>query len=247
MEKDLTVIAGRNPVMEALRKDLLISRILIGEGDKEGSIVKIIANAKQKGIPIKRTSNAKLDSIMSSHQGVIAYISPIEFVSVEDILQDAKDKNQDPFIIILDHIEDVHNLGAIARSAEAAGCQGIVIPLHKAAPVTPTAVKASAGALLHIKVARVTNLNDTIDYLKNEGVWICGTDMDTDTIYYDANLLGPLALVIGSEGRGMSRLTAQKCDFSVKIPLKGDMTSLNASCAAAIVMFEALKQRDLKG
>lgn len=245
MEENTTVIAGRNPVMEAIKKDYLISRILVSIGEKEGSILKILSEAKKKNIPVKQVSVTKLDSTITSHQGIIAYISPIEFFEVSDILDIAKERKEQPFIVILDQIEDVHNLGAIARSAEAAGCHGIIIPLHRSAPVNAAAMKASAGALLHIKVARVTNLNAAMEQLKKEGLWICGTHQDADREYYNADLKGPLAIVIGSEGAGMSRLVAQNCDFNVNIPLSGNITSLNASCAAAIVIFEAVKQRKM--
>ncbi|HOD93259.1 MAG TPA: 23S rRNA (guanosine(2251)-2'-O)-methyltransferase RlmB [Clostridia bacterium] len=245
MEENTTVIAGRNPVMEAIKNDFLISRILVSIGEKEGSILKILSEARKKNIPVKQVSVSKLDSISSSHQGVIAYISPIEFYEVSDILDVAKKRNEPPFIVILDQIEDVHNLGAIARSAEAAGCHGVIIPLHRSAPINAAAMKASAGALLHIKVARVTNLNTAIEQLKKEGLWICGTHQDADQEYFNADLKGPLAIVIGSEGTGMSRLVAENCDFNVNIPLQGNITSLNASCAAAIVIFEAAKQRKM--
>jgi 23S rRNA (guanosine2251-2'-O)-methyltransferase len=243
MEEKNTVIAGRNPVLEALKKDCLISRILVSVGEKEGSMLKILSEARKKNIPVKQVSNTKLDSIIPAHQGVVAYISPIEFYEISDLLDVAKERKEPPFIVILDQIEDVHNLGAIARSAEAAGCHGIIIPLHRSAPVNAAAMKASAGALLHIKVARVTNLNAAIEQLKKQGLWICGTDKDANKQYYDADLKGPLAVVIGSEGAGMSRLVAKNCDFTVNIPLSGNITSLNASCAAAIVIFEAVKQR----
>ncbi|MFA7673005.1 MAG: 23S rRNA (guanosine(2251)-2'-O)-methyltransferase RlmB [Clostridia bacterium] len=242
-KENISVIAGRNPVMEAIKQDELISRILVSKGQKEGSILKILSDAKKKGIPVKEVAVEKLDSICASHQGVVAYISPIEFKEVSDLLEIAKQRNEDPFIIVLDQIEDVMNLGAIARSAEAAGAHGIIIPLHRSAPVTPTTVKASAGALLNIKVARVTNITRALEELKEAGLWICGTHQDADSTYYNANLKGPLAIVIGSEGEGMSRLVSENCDFTVNIPLVGSMTSLNASCAAAIVIFEALRQR----
>lgn len=244
MEENTSIIAGRNPVIEALKKEELISRILVSTGEKEGSILRILSEARKRNIPIKQVSTTRLDSIMDSNQGVIAYISPIEFVEVSEMLELARANNEPPFLVILDQIEDVHNLGAIARSAEAAGCHGIIIPLHRAAPVTAAAVKASAGALLHIKVARVTNITSTIEALKKEGLWICGTHQDADKEYYNADLKGPLAIVIGSEGEGMSRLVTENCDFMVNIPLKGNIGSLNASCAAAIVIFESLKQRN---
>ena len=176
-------------------------------------------------------------------QGVIAIVPPFEYCEVKDILEDAKSKNEDPFILILDGIEDPHNLGSIIRTAETAGCNGVIIPKRRAASVNSTVNKTSAGAVEHMKIARVNNLNETINYLKENGVWICGTDMDTDTYYYNQDLKGPLAIVIGSEGFGMSRLVKENCDFLIKIPMKGKVTSLNASVSAGIVIYEAVKQR----
>ena len=179
-----------------------------------------------------------------NYQGVIAVVPPYEYVEVEDILQDAKNKNEDPFVVILDGIEDVHNLGAIIRTAETAGVHGIIIPKRRAASVNATVNKVSAGAVEYMKIARVNNLNETINELKEAGLWICGTDMDTETYYYNQDLKGPLAIVIGSEGFGMSRLVKENCDFIVKIPMKGKITSLNASVSAGIVIYEAVKQRN---
>ncbi len=178
-----------------------------------------------------------------NHQGVIAIVPPFEYVEVEDILEYAKIKKEDPFIVILDGIEDVHNLGSIIRTAETAGVHGIIIPKRRAASVNATVVKTSAGAVEYMKIARVNNINETIKYLKNEGIWICGTDMQTNTIYSNQDYKMPIAIVIGSEGSGMSRLTKENCDFIVKIPMKGNINSLNASVSAGIVMYEVVKNR----
>jgi len=247
MKEENTLIAGRNPVMEALKSNTDINSIMIARGSGEGIIRAIIAKAKKQGIPVKEVSPVKLDALIpaKNHQGVVANISPIKFYLLRDILKIAADKGEDALIIILDGIEDVHNFGAIARTAEACGAHGIVIHKHGAAPVSSIAVKASAGALMHVPIARVTNITKTIMELKEKGLWIAGTDMTGDTKYYEANLKGPIGVVIGSEGKGMSRLVRESCDFNVNIPMAGKMSSLNASNAAAIVLFEILKQRTL--
>lgn len=245
MNEENTLIAGRNPVMEALKSNTEINSIMVAKGAGEGIVRAIVAKAKKQGIPVKEVSPVKLDALIpaKNHQGVVASISPIKFYTIRDILKTATDKNQDPFIIILDGIEDVHNFGAIARSAEACGAHGIIIHKHGAAPVSSIAVKASAGALMHIPIARVTNITKAIEELKEKGLWIAGTDMDGDSNYYEANLKGPIGVVVGSEGSGISRLVLENCDFKIKIPMSGKMASLNASNAAAIIMFEVLRQR----
>ncbi|MCK5757640.1 MAG: 23S rRNA (guanosine(2251)-2'-O)-methyltransferase RlmB [Clostridiales bacterium] len=247
MKEENTLIAGRNPVMEALKSNTDINSIMIARGSGEGIIRAIAAKAKKQGIPVKEVSPVKLDALIpaKNHQGVVANISPIKFYLLRDILKIAADKGEDALIIILDGIEDVHNFGAIARTAEACGAHGIVIHKHGAAPVSSIAVKASAGALMHVPIARVTNITKTIMELKEKGLWIAGTDMIGDSKYYEANLKGPIGVVIGSEGKGMSRLVRESCDFNVNIPMAGKMASLNASNAAAIVLFEVLKQRTL--
>ena len=247
MKEENTLIAGRNPVMEALKSNTDINSIMIARGSGEGIIRAIAAKAKKQGIPVKEVSPVKLDALIpaKNHQGVVANIAPIKFYMLRDILKIAADKGEDAFIIILDGIEDVHNFGAIARTAEACGAHGIVIHKHGAAPVSSIAVKASAGALMHVPIARVTNITKTILELKEKGLWIAGTDMDGDSKYYEANLKGPIGVVIGSEGKGMSRLVKESCDFNVNIPMAGKMASLNASNAAAIVLFEILRQRTL--
>ena len=176
-------------------------------------------------------------------QGIIAIVPPFDYCTVYDIINLAKQKNENPFILILDGIEDPHNLGSIIRTAETAGVHGVIIPKRRAASVNSTVNKVSAGAVEHMKIARVNNINETINTLKKEGIWICGTDMDTNKYYYNQDLTGPLAIVIGSEGYGMSRLVKENCDFLVKIPMQGQITSLNASVSAGIVIYEAVKQR----
>lgn len=238
-------IEGRNSVLELLESDRDINKILIAKGEKHGSINKIITIAKQRKIVIAEVERQKLNAISetNNHQGVIAIVPPFNYSSVEDILENAKQKNEAPFILILDGIEDPHNLGSIIRTAETAGIHGVIIPKRRAASVNATVSKSSAGAVEHVKIARVNNINETIKYLKEEGLWICGTDGDAKDYYYNQNLKGALAIVIGSEGFGMSRLVKENCDFLVKIPMKGKITSLNASVSAGIVVYEAVKQR----
>ena len=197
---------------------------------------------------IVETDKRKLDEMSQTgnHQGVIAIVPPFEYCDVDDILNVAKEKNEDPFIIILDGIEDPHNLGAIIRTAETAGAHGVIIPKRRAVGVNSTVNKSSAGAVEYMKVARVNNITETMNYLKEQGLWIIGTDMDTDRYYYNQDMTGPIAIVIGSEGFGMSRLVKENCDILVKIPMKGNITSLNASVSAGIVMYEVVKQKNKK-
>ena len=238
-------IEGRNAVLELLNSNKDINKIFVQNGEKHGSINKIIAMAKENKIIVVEAQKSKLDEMSNTknHQGVIAIVPPFEYCKVEDILEVAKNKNEDPFIIILDGIEDPHNLGSIIRTAETAGVHGIIIPKRRAASVNSTVNKTSAGAAQYMKIARVNNINETIKTLKENGVWICGTDMQTDTLYYNQDYNMPIAIVIGSEGFGMSRLTKENCDMLVKIPMKGKITSLNASVSAGIIMYEAAKQR----
>jgi len=245
MKEENTLIAGRNPVMEALKSNTDINSIMVAKGSGEGIVKAIVAKAKKQGIPVKEVSPVKLDALIpaKNHQGVVANISPIKFITVREILKKASDKGEDALIVILDGIEDVHNFGAIARTAEACGAHGLIIHKHRAAPVSSMAVKASAGALMHVPVARVTNITKTINELKDKGLWIAGTDATGESKYYEANLKGPIGVVIGSEGGGISRLVRENCDFNLNIPMAGKMSSLNASNAAAIVLFEVLRQR----
>lgn len=240
-------VEGRNSVIELLESKRDINKIYIQIGEKHGSINKIIAMAKEKKIIISEISKEKLNQIAQTEnpQGVIAIVPPFNYSEVKEILFEATTRQEEPFIVILDGIEDVHNLGSIIRTAETAGVHGIIIPKRRAASVNATVNKVSAGAVEHMKIARVNNIVETIKYLKEQGLWICGTDMETKTYYYDQDLKGPLAIVIGSEGFGMSRLVKENCDFLVKIPMKGKVTSLNASVSAGIVIYEAQKQRNI--
>ncbi len=243
--EDENLVEGRNAVMELIESDKDINKIFVQAGEKHGSIMKIIARAKSKGIVVVEVQKKKLDEMSTSHnhQGVIAITPPFEYVEVEDILEEAKKKNENPFILILDGIEDVHNLGSIIRTAEAAGVHGIIIPKRRAAAVNATVYKTSAGAVEYMKIARVNNIQNTINYLKEHDVWICGTDMDTDKLYNEQDYKMPIAIVIGNEGKGMSRLTKENCDFIVKINMKGKINSLNASVSAGIIMYEVLRNR----
>ncbi len=238
-------IEGRNSVLELLESGKDINKIFIQQGEKHGSINKIIAKAKENKVIVVQTDKSKLDQMSQTknHQGVIAIVPPFEYSSVEDILEEAKQRNETPFILILDGIEDPHNLGSIIRTAETAGVHGIIIPKRRAVAVNSTVNKVSAGAVQYMKIARVNNITETIRYLKENDIWVCGTDMNTKKYHYEENFSIPLALVIGSEGYGMSRLVKENCDFLVKIPMHGKITSLNASVSAGIVMYEVVKQR----
>jgi len=240
-------VEGRNSVLELLESEKDINKIFVTRGEKQGSINKIIGRAKGKGIVLVEVDKSKLDEMSQTgnHQGVIAIVPPFEYCEVEDILEEAKSKNETPFILILDGIEDPHNLGAIIRTAETAGVHGVIIPKRRAASVNSTVNKVSAGAVEHMKIARVNNINDTIQFLKDSGLWIIGTDGKAENYYYEQDLTGPIALVIGSEGFGMNRLVSENCDILVKIPMKGKITSLNASVSAGIVTYEIVKQRNL--
>jgi 23S rRNA (guanosine2251-2'-O)-methyltransferase len=237
-------IEGRNPVIEALRGDRNIDKIMIASGAKEGSIKKIIAMAKDKGIVIQYVDRKKLDEISESHshQGVIAMGSNYRYYELDEILNIAKDKGEDSFIIILDEITDPHNLGSIMRTADAVGAHGIIVPKRRSASITPVVAKASAGAVEYVPVCKVTNIVNTIKKLKEEGIWIAAADMEGEN-YYKKDLTGPIGIVIGSEGFGISRLVKEKCDFTVRIPMVGKVTSLNASVASSILLYEVFKQR----
>lgn len=245
MEEYNDKIEGRNSVIELLKAGKDINKLYIQKGEKKGSILEIIKLAKQNKIIMSEIEKTKLDQMSETknHQGVIAIVPPYEYADVDDILDAAKKKNEDPFIIILDEIEDPHNLGSIIRTAECAGAHGIIIPKRRSALVNSTVVKTSAGATSHMKVARVNNLNETIEYLKEHNVWVYGTDMLGSSYYDEQDYKGGVAIVVGSEGEGMGRLIKEKCDFLIKIPMKGKINSLNASVSAAIVMYEVMKQR----
>lgn len=240
------IVEGRNAVLELLNSDRDINKIFIQAGEKHGSINKIIAIAKENRVVVTEVEKSKLDfmSKTNNHQGVIAVVPPFNYCEVEDILDLAKQRNEDAFVLILDGIEDPHNLGSIIRTAETAGVHGIIIPKRRSVTVNSTVSKVSAGAVEHMKIARVNNINETIRKLKEHGLWIIGTDMNTNTYYYNQDLKGDIAIVIGSEGFGISRLVKENCDMLVKIPMKGKITSLNASVSAGIIIYEAVKQRN---
>ena len=246
--QEVDQVEGRNSVIELLESGKDINKIFITRGEKHGSINKIISMAKQRKIIIVEKDKKQMDSMakIQNYQGVIAQVPPFEYCEIEDILEYAKSKNEDPFLLILDGIEDPHNLGSIIRTAETAGVHGVIIPKRRAAAVNGTVNKVSAGAVEHMKIARVTNISDTIEKLKEEGLWICGTDINTNKYYYEQDLTGPIGIVIGNEGSGMSKLVTKSCDFLVKIPMLGKVTSLNASVSTGIVLYEAVKQRKMK-
>ena len=242
------ILLGRNAVREAIKSGRSINRILIAEGSHGGSISEIINLAKERHLVLQSISTDKLDTLCGGqrHQGIVAYAAPVDYVELDDILNLAKDRGEDPFLILLDELEDPHNLGAILRTADAVGAHGILIPKHRSCPLSSVVAKTSAGAVEYVPVARIGNVAQTLDGLKKQGLWVAGADMDGTENYYEANLTGPIVLVIGSEGHGVSRLTKEACDFIVKIPMRGKVNSLNASNAAAILAYEILKQRTLQ-
>ncbi|SHK52251.1 23S rRNA (guanosine2251-2'-O)-methyltransferase [Hathewaya proteolytica DSM 3090] len=242
------IVEGRNAVTELLKNGKNIEALYIVRGNISGSITNIIKLAKENGIVIKEVDRKKLD-IMSdtkAHQGVIAVTTPYNYCQVDDILKCAEEKNEAPFIVILDELEDPHNMGAIIRTAEVCGVHGIIIPKRRNVGVTPTVYKTSVGALEYVKIAKVTNLNSCIEDLKHKGIWVYGADMHGREFCYETNFHGPVALVIGSEGKGISKSVKEKCDCLVKIPMVGKINSLNASIAGGIMMYEVLKQRLVK-
>ena len=241
----MRIIEGRNPVIEALRSDAQIDTILISR-ETQGSLKKIIELAKAKNVRVKNVDKTTLDRLSENkrHQGVIAEAMEYEYKEIDDILDYAKTRGEVPFVIILDEITDVHNLGAIIRSAECLGAHGVIITKRRAAQINGVVAKSSAGAIEYLPVARVTNISQTIEELKEKGLWIYGADMNGKNIN-EEKFDVPMALVIGSEGSGIGRLVKEKCDSLVKIPMKGNVGSLNASCAASIIIYEIMKQRGI--
>ncbi len=236
-------LEGRNAVLEAM-ETRPIDKILFKQGEIEGTLKVILAKARQKGIVVQEVTKARLDELSQthSHQGVIAICPAKDYAEMEDIFTKAETKGQDPLIIILDGVTDPHNLGAIIRTAECAGAHGVIIPKHRSAPLSAVVAKTSAGAVEHVPVVRVTNLTSAIKELKERGLWVVGTETKANSLY-ESKLTGPLAVVIGSEGKGISRLVSENCDFTVSIPLMGEISSLNASVAAGVVVYEALRHR----
>ena len=239
------IIEGRNAVLEALRTNTPIDKLYLARGETDSALGHLASTAKNKGIVVVECDRRKLDgmSVTHSHQGVIAVTAVREYASVDDILNAAREKGEAPLIVVCDELSDPHNLGAVIRTAECAGAHGVVIPKRRSAGLTAIVAKTSAGAVSHIPVARVPNLTALMKELQKRGVWIFGAEMNGTTSLYEADLKGPAAIVIGSEGSGMSRLVAETCDFTVSIPMKGKINSLNASAAAAILLYEAVRQR----
>ena len=239
------VIEGRNAVIEALRAGVAIDKIFLMKGETDSALGHIASAAREKGIVVVDADRRKLDGMSRTHahQGVIALAAVREYVSVESILQAARDKGEAPLLVVCDEISDPHNLGAVIRTADAAGAHGVIIPKRRSAGLTAVVAKTSAGAVAHVPVARVANLPSLLKELKEDGVWVFGTAMNGSTSLYQADLKGPAAIVIGSEGDGMTRLAAENCDFLVSIPMRGKLNSLNASAAAAILLYEAVRQR----
>lgn len=239
------VIEGRNAVIEALRAGTAIDKIYLAKGETDAALGHIASTARSKGVVVVETDRRKLDymSKTHAHQGVIAMAAVRAYATVEEILARAEERGEVPLIVICDELSDPHNLGAVIRTAECAGAHGVIIPKRRSAGLTAVVAKTSAGAVSHLPVARVPNLTALMKDLKKQGIWIFGAAMDGATELYDADLKGPAAIVIGSEGSGMSRLVAENCDFTVSIPMKGKINSLNASAAAAILLYEAVRQR----
>ena len=239
------VLVGRNAVTEALKSGRGINKLWIASGDREGSVSEIAALAKERGIVMQYVERAKIESFAGGHrhQGVLAYVAPVPYAELDDILKAAEAKGEAPFLVLLDELEDPHNLGALLRTADATGVHGILIPKRRSVSLNATVAKTSAGAVEYVPVARIGNIAQTLKKLKEKGFWVAGADMDGEKAYYEADLTGPLVLVVGSEGRGMSRLTKDACDFIVSMPMVGRINSLNASVAGSILMYESMRQR----
>jgi len=239
------VLIGRNAVTEALRAGRGINKILLADGDREGQVSEITALAKERGIILQFVERSKIESVAGGlrHQGVLAYVAPVAYAELDDILAKAEAAGEPPFLLLLDELEDPHNLGALLRTADATGVHGVLIPKRRSVPLTATVAKTSAGAVEYVPVARIGNISQTLKALKEKGFWVAGADMDGSQNYYEADLTGPLVLVVGSEGKGMGRLTKEQCDFIVKMPMVGKINSLNASVAGSILMYESMRQR----
>lgn len=241
------VLVGRNAVLEAIRSGRSINRLLLLEGEHGGSMREIEALAKERHLLVQYVARAKIDTVALGyrHQGVLAYVAPVAYVALDDILRRAEEAQEPPFLLVLDELEDPHNLGALLRTADAAHVHGVLIPKRRSVPLNATVAKTSAGAIEYVPVARIGNVAQTLRELKERGLWVVGADMEGDEEYTQANLTGPLAVVVGSEGKGMSRLTKEHCDFLVRLPMYGKLNSLNASVAGSILLYEVLRQRKL--
>jgi len=245
MNHEEEMIAGKHPVLEALRSGRELNKIWIADGAQKSLTGPIVAEAKKQGIVVQFVDKRKLDALVPdvTHQGVVAQAAAFSYAELEDLLTIAQERGETPFFLLLDEIEDPHNLGSILRTAECTGVHGVIIPKRRSAGLTATVLKTSAGAAEHVAVARVTNLAQTIDRLKEAGVWVTGTDVAAAQDVYATKLDMPLAIVIGNESKGIGRLIKEKCDFLVKLPMLGQLNSLNASVAAGVLMYEAVRQR----
>lgn len=240
------IIEGRNPILEALKSGREIDKIFVSAGDKNGSVIKIISEAKKRGIIVQQVERAKLDSMSKTknHQGVVAYCAAVQYSTLDDILASARQKGEAPFIVIADEITDPHNLGSLLRTANCAGVHGIVIPKRRSVGLNSVVAKTSAGAVEFTPVAKVTNISSAIDRLKKENIWVIGADMNGENTIYTQDFSGGVAIVVGSEGEGISRIVKEKCDFLVQIPMLGEITSLNASVAGALMIYEVVRSRN---
>jgi 23S rRNA (guanosine2251-2'-O)-methyltransferase len=240
-------IYGRHPVLEALKAGARVRALYLAEGQKQsGIIADILLEARQRGVRVEWLPRARLERLVegdANHQGVAAELAPFRYSSVEQILENAAQREEAPLLLLLNGIQDVHNLGALLRTAEAAGVHGVIVPERRAAGVTPTVYKSSAGAVHYLPIAQVANLTQTIKQLQAQNLWFVGLDMAGEQLYHQANLKGPLGIVVGAEGRGLGRLVAETCDFLVRLPMRGQVDSLNASVAGAILIYEAIRQR----
>lgn len=238
------IIFGRKPVLEAISSGKEIDKILIKKGSREGSLIPLVKKASARGIPVQEVDKNKLDYVSNgeNHQGIAAYVTDFSYATVADILKRAEDMGEKPFVVICDKITDPHNLGAIIRTADCAGVHGVIIPKRNSALVNSIVSKTSAGAVMHVPVAKVTNISSVIEELKEQGMWFVGADMDGSSMY-DIDFKGSIGIVVGNEGEGISRLVREKCDFIASIPMYGNINSLNASVAAGVMMYEAVRQR----
>ncbi len=237
------LLSGRNPIREAIKSGRDIEKLLVAKGDLSGTAREIVAMARDRHIPIQTVERSRLDEITRNHQGMLAFASAYRYYDVEDMLAEAREKGEAPFLVVLDGVTDPQNLGAIIRTAACVGAHGVIVPERRAVGLTPSAVKASAGAIETVKVARVTNLTRTLEQLKTQGVWLYAADMDGED-YRSVQFDGPMALIIGAEGEGVSRLVLESCDYKVKLPMRGGVGSLNASVAAGILMYAAMNGRE---
>ncbi|HET9110849.1 MAG TPA: 23S rRNA (guanosine(2251)-2'-O)-methyltransferase RlmB [Ktedonobacterales bacterium] len=237
---------GRYPVLEALRSRRRVHRILIAQGPRDAGMSQLLDQARRVGVPVEPTPKRRLDDLSknANHQGVVALVAPRTYADVEDILQRAKDLGEDPLLVVLDAIQDVHNLGSLIRTAEVVGAHGVIIPEHRAAGLTPVVDKTSAGAVEFLPVAQVTNITRTLDDLKKRGIWCIGLDGSARTRFDQANLKGPIALVVGNEGKGISRLVKEHCDLLISLPMRGHVGSVNAAIAGSVALYEIWRQRE---